>query len=198
MYASAFDEALSKPLITQNHDDERISKDKKSNHCLPSTSYDIESHGDAFSDSHGTSSSGASSTKSLEHTQQHFVYHPPAEHSLLLMNDEFNSSSVVDSLLLRERHEETQKIHKNMSTIREISSTLAQLIHSQQHDVDIIEENAIHVHENTGEALSMLEKAQQLLKNGLDREEGVMRMFFLVIAVGGGAISFVMLLESLL
>lgn len=187
MYASAFDEALSKPLITTQHDNLR-QPNEKPNRRLSLQSYDIENHGDISSD-HDVSVSSH---------QPKLVYHPPVEQSLLLLNDELNSSSVVDSLLLRERHEETQNIHKNMSTIQEISTTLAQLIHSQQHDIDIIEENAIHVHENTEEALSMLEKAQLLLKNGLGREEGAMRMFFLVIAVGGGAISFVMLLESLL
>jgi hypothetical protein len=200
LYSSAFDDAMSKPLISaqertdsqnnttkNNHNhynNNKNNNNNKSSHIFIEQEQDIESN----------QSMAMYSNQVLEKSK---LYNPPALQTDYQLHDE-SDSSMIDLLILRERHEETQQIHSNMSTIREINTTLAQLVQSQQHDIDLIEENAIDVHENTAEALTLLEKANKLLKDGLGMEEGIMRMFFLVIAVGGGAIGIVMLLEALL
>jgi hypothetical protein len=197
LFSSAFDDAMSKPLISiQQQQQERTepqnsvgnihSTHNLSRHLPPEKYHDIENN----------RSTAIYSNNVSEESQS---YNPPVlQTDYDQLHEESDSSSMIDLLLLRERHEETQQIHSNMSTIREINTTLAQLVSSQQHDIDIIEENAIDVHENTTEALTMLEKANRLLKDGMGMEEGIMRMFFLVIAIGGGAIGIVMFLEALL
>jgi hypothetical protein len=192
LFSSAFDDAMSKPLIrTEPLNNNNSSNDYKNRTSQLSPQKDQD-------DIENNISTVMNSNQISEKSQP---YSPPApllQTEYQLHDDEADSSSRIDLLILRERHEETQQIHSNMSTIREINTTLAQLVNSQQHDIDLIEENAIDIHENTTEALTMLEKANKLLKDGMGMEEGIMRMFFLVFAVGGTAIGVVMFFEAIL
>lgn len=193
LFSSAFDDAMSKPLIRtepQNNNNGNSNHKNRTSQLSPQQDHD---------DIENNRSTAMYSNQILEKSQP---YSPPAPllqaEYQLHDDDETDSSSRIDLLILRERHEETQQIHSNMSTIREINTTLAQLVNSQQHDIDLIEENAIDIHENTTEALTMLEKANKLLKDGMGMEEGIMRMFFLVFAVGGTVIGIVMFFEAIL
>jgi hypothetical protein len=102
----------------------------------------------------------------------------------------------IEKELLRERHVESQNISNQMQQILEINQDLAALVSDQQETIDIIEENAYEVHDHAERGLSQLRKAQNIMRNTIQRE-GFMRIFFMVIGAGGLLIALVMLLESL-
>ena len=83
-----------------------------------------------------------------------------------------------------------------MRQINAINQDLACLVSSQQETIDIIEQDAYEIHDRSEKGVGHLQMAKKMMRNGM-RGEGVMRVFFFVLAVGGTFIALVLLLEAL-
>lgn len=101
----------------------------------------------------------------------------------------------IDAALLQERNLESANVARSMRQIHEINLDLASLVESQQETVDAVEEHAYNVHDNAQRGVSHLQKAKDMMKDGM-RNEGFMRVFFVVMGVGGVMIAIVLLLEA--
>mmetsp|Transcript_19550 Transcript_19550/g.29607 ORF Transcript_19550/g.29607 Transcript_19550/m.29607 type:complete len:205 (+) Transcript_19550:127-741(+) len=193
-YASPFDEAMSKPLIPTGNDDDG---------GLPPLS---------GSSSVSSNTSSSYSKKGLEmrtkHSSTSAKYKPPLPDSYekattnlanntthtFTTNMELNQMD-IDAALLQERNVESTNVARSMRQIHEINLDLASLVESQQETVDAVEEHAYNVHDNAQRGVSHLQKAKDMMKDGM-RNEGFMRVFFVVMGVGGLMIAIVLLLEA--
>lgn len=194
-YASPFDEAMSKPLIPAGNDDDG---------GLPPLS---------GSSSVSSNTSSSYSKKGLEmrtkHSSTSAKYKPPlpdsyetetTNHASNTTNNTFTTNMElnqmdIDAALLQERNLESANVARSMRQIHEINLDLASLVESQQETVDAVEEHAYNVHDNAQRGVSHLQKAKDMMKDGM-RNEGFMRVFFVVMGVGGVMIAIVLLLEA--
>lgn len=103
----------------------------------------------------------------------------------------------INTALLRERHEESEKVAQSMRQIHEINQDLATLVQSQQETIDQVESDAYGIHDNAERGVSNLQKAKNMMKVGM-KQEGFQRIFFAVMAIGGLMIAVVLFLEAFL
>jgi hypothetical protein len=201
--SSPFDLALSRPLIDdQTAIEEQINK-TNTNNSNNSSSNSNSQHATYTNkltgitpnhDNHYQPPSASTST-SLPHLSD-----DDEEQSLLLTQLTSNSTTglgtQIDSALLSERYQESQHITQQMRQINAINQDLAHLVSSQQDTIDVIEQDAYEIHERAEMGVGHLQKAKEMMRDGM-RGEGLMRVFFFVLAVGGTFIALVLLLEAL-
>jgi hypothetical protein len=207
VYSSPFDDALSKPLIEQQDDDttnistniitrnntrnSNINNKNKNKTILKQGKQSAYAKLDPLS---STSSQHYSPPPALDEEQQET--HQSLFYSQLTSTTPQPLGTHIESALLTERHAESQNISIQMRQILEINQDLATLVSSQQETIDVIEDNAYEVHDRAERGVGHLQRAKGLMKNAMN-SEGVMRIFFLVVAVGGMFIALVLLLEAL-
>jgi hypothetical protein len=207
VYSSPFDDALSKPLIEQQDDDttnistniitrnntrnSNINNKNKNKTILKQGKQSAYAKLDPLS---STSSQHYSPPPALDEEQQET--HQSHFYSQLTSTTPQPLGTHIESALLTERHAESQNISIQMRQILEINQDLATLVSSQQETIDVIEDNAYEVHDRAERGVGHLQRAKGLMKNAMN-SEGVMRIFFLVVAVGGMFIALVLLLEAL-
>lgn len=196
-YPSPFDLALSKPLIdnsdpegaTQNDTAGNSDKDGNggSTEMMKQSMWTInDKNRAAFSNKLSESSYTPPST---DEEQQSLLFHQ-------LTNPSATLGTEIDSALLQERYEESQAITQEMRTISAIHKDLATLVESQQETIDVIEQDAYDIHDRAEKSVGHLQRAKELMKVGM-RSEGLMRVFFMVLAVGGVFIALILFLEAL-
>jgi len=100
----------------------------------------------------------------------------------------------IDDVLLRERHNETLEITKEMRQIRDISLDLANIVDDQQTNFDVIEEDAHAIHDSAERGVGHLVRAAELIKTG-SQTESFWKVLFGVLATGGLVIAIVCLRE---
>jgi len=208
-YPSPFDEALSKPLIERQDDTTttlrtatatatattRDSTHNK-NTSLNSNPFENQNRNQAaYANKLDPLSPSAYSPpptldEEQQDTQQFLLY------SQLTSETPQQLGTHIDTELLRERNSESRHISTQMRQILEINQDLACLVSSQQETIDVIEDNAFEIHDMAERSVSHLQRAKGLMKSAMN-SEGVMRIFFLVVAVGGLFIALVLLLEAL-
>ena len=205
-YASPFDEALSKPLIEQKDDN---TSTRNSSTCNTDHNKDTDASLSSSSSSANPFQNQAAYAKLTP--LSHDTYLPPPalldeeqqETQQSLLYTQLTSATPqplgthIESALLSERHLESQHISIQMRQILEINQDLATLVSTQQETIDIIEDNAYEVHDRAERGVGHLQRAKGLMKNAMDGE-GVMRIFFLVVAVGGLFLALVLLLEAIM
>ena len=202
-YSSPFDDALSKPLIELQDDTatttSTTSRDSTHNKSAPLNSNPFENQNRnqaAYTNKLAPLSSSASYSppptldEEQQDTQQFLLY------SQLTSETPQQIGTHIDTELLRERNSESQHISTQMRQILDINLDLAFLVSSQQENIDGVEDNAFEIHDNAERGVSHLRRAKGLMKNAMN-SEGVIRIFFLVVAVGGMFIALVLLLEAL-
>ena len=198
--ASQFDLALSKPLIEPATSDESFMATNGNGTSTSATA-------SASASSTGQSATYSNKLSAMTPNNNNFnnAYNPPQlndeeEQSLLLTQITSPTAShlgtQIDTALLTERHSESQHIHQQMRTINAINQDLACLVESQQETIDVIEQDAFEIHDRTERGVSHLMRAKKMMKDGM-RGEGIMRVFFFVLAVGGTFIALILLLEAL-
>jgi hypothetical protein len=166
-YSSAFDEALTKPLVTT------AVQPPKSQNRFPTNRNDGNGTTRPSTLKPKTATPPPESFRSTNpfhdsnnhQGQGHAGYNPPQlndeeaqaqAHSqaqtqaqaLLIQNDGTSAHSELEVALLQERHSETVQIHDRMRQIRDINLDLASLVEGQQEMVDEVEENAEQVYES--------------------------------------------------
>jgi hypothetical protein len=193
--SSPFDLALSKPLIEdQTAIEEEIYNSNKNNTSLTQNNGQQATYTNKL-------------TAILPNNNNDNIYTPPLPHlsdeeqqSLLMTQLTSKNPSAlgtqIDSALLSERFQDSQHITQQMRQINAINQDLACLVSSQQETIDIIEQDAYEIHDRSEKGVGHLQRAKKLMRNGM-RGEGVMRVFFFVLAVGGTFIALVLLLEAL-
>ncbi len=198
--SSPFDLALSRPLIDdQTAIEEEIYNSNRNNASAHSNLSASNNNGQQATYTNKLTGFLPSSTGS--------EYKPPLpqlsdeEQQSLLMTQitSENPSALgtqIDNALLSERYQESQHITQQMRQINAINQDLACLVSSQQETIDIIEQDAYEIHSRAEKGVGHLEMAKKMMKDGM-RGEGVMRVFFFVLAVGGTFIALVLLLEAL-
>lgn len=156
---SAFDEALSKPLMTSNDSDSGSVASTMSS----STSSSYRKSLPAGFAANINSSRGKSKHQPLRQLE----YEPP-EQSTPFMEQKHNQqeminleggSSDLDAELARERAAEMSTITGSMRTIKKIYEDLAVIVDEQQDDIDDIEMNASQTMARAEEGVGQLEKA---------------------------------------
>ena len=173
-YSSAFDEALTKPLVTTKVNTNHKAKTTAlpvSNNSITNTAKPHprgppppESFPASNPFEHGYNPPALDEESQQSQRQQQPHGHPQQGHplpnddtmtsmetqsqSLLLHNDGTSQHSELEVALLQERHEETVQIHSNMRTIRDIHLDLATLVEGQQDMVDEVETNAEQVYQS--------------------------------------------------
>lgn len=214
-YKSPFDEAMSKPLISD--DTQSVTNNKSSSgSSSPSTTSNQRS-------SLSSLTSSFTSKKLPLQNNNNNVAPPPPESFSKFNIDQTNDSnaeeeyqppsltletatesaypeqSSLEAALIRERNEESRSILQKMNTISAISSELNSLVMSQQETVDEMEENAYRIHDSAERGVAELEKANEMMrKNNGSGVEVFWKFFFGVIGVGGLVVAFVIFLHSFL
>ena len=223
-YKSPFDEAMSKPLISD--DTQSVTNNNSTSGGSPLTSNNASSN----------QKSSLSSLTSVFHSKKlpfqnsltpninsnNNVAPPPPESFSKFNIDQANHSnteeeeyqppsltletttesanldqSSLEAALLRERNEESRSILQKMNTISAISSELNSLVMNQQETVDEMEENAYRIHDSAERGVAELEKANEMMrKNNGSGVEVFWKFFFGVIGVGGLIVAFVIFLHS--
>jgi hypothetical protein len=213
-YSSPFDDALSKPLIDNQRAES--TKDKKGHDEQQPSSSSISDKFAVFSKKLDLPSSNSTAQNLSVHqrplasslafagdpnqqesndTYDDGIYHPP---HLTLETTENIQSTQLDRALLQERHNESLNIVQNMQTINAISSELNSIIGSQQEMVDVVEEDALNVHDNAEKGLSQLERASKIMRNNDGSGvETFWRVFFGVLSLGGLIIAWIILWHAL-
>ena len=205
-YSSPFDDALSKPLIERQDDTTATptttttttTRNSTHNKSAPLNSNPFENQNRnqaAYANKLAPLSPSPYSPpptldEEQQDTQQFLLY------SQLTSETPQQLGTHIDTELLRERNSESRHISTQMRQILEINQDLAFLVSSQQETIDGVEDNAFEIHDNAERGVSHLRRAKGLMKNAMN-SEGVMRIFFLVVAVGGMFIALVLLLEAL-
>ena len=215
-YSSPFDQALSKPLIDtqQGHDTTTSTSTSTSTSTNTSRTGTNTSTQPQPQQNHAAFSNKLSAQAPNKQnvyppsSYSSYTYKPPTailndeeQQSLLLTQLVSESPSTlgtqIDHALLQERHNESYRITTQMRQIHEINQDLATLVESQQETIDIIEQDAYDIHDSTERGVGHLERAKGLM-NGAMRSEGLMRVFFMVIAAGGLFIALILLLEAMM
>jgi hypothetical protein len=193
-YSSPFDDALSKPLIELQDDTatttSTTSRDSTHNKSAPLNYQAAYTNKLAPLSSSASYSPPPTLDEEKQDTQQFLLY------SQLTSETPQQIGTHIDTELLRERNSESQHISTQMRQILDINLDLAFLVSSQQENIDGVEDNAFEIHDNAERGVSHLRRAKGLMKNAMN-SEGLMRIFFLVVAVGGLFIALVLLLEAL-
>lgn len=223
-YKSPFDEAMSKPLISD--DTQSVTNNNSTSGGSPLTSNNASSN----QKSSLSSLTSAFNSKKLPFqnsltpniNSNNNVAPPPPESFSKFNIDQANHSnteeeeyqppsltletttesanldqSSLEAALLRERNEESRSILQKMNTISAISSELNSLVMNQQETVDEMEENAYRIHDSAERGVAELEKANEMMrKNNGSGVEVFWKFFFGVIGVGGLIVAFVIFLHS--
>ena len=194
--SSPFDLALSRPLIDdQTAIEEQINQANQINNNSQQATYTNKLTG--ITPNQNNNHYEPPSASSLPHLSDDG---DDEEQSLLLTQLTSNSTTglgtQIDSALLSERYRESQHITQQMRQINAINQDLAHLVSSQQDTIDVIEQDAYEIHERAEMGVGHLQKAKEMMRDGM-RGEGLMRVFFFVLAVGGTFIALVLLLEAL-
>ena len=199
--SSPFDEAMSKPLIETPSQEQELTDRKFSQENSRSNAQQTETNATYTNKLTSLSPLASHGTNNINSDYAPPSYDQNDEEANNLIYQQLTSATMqplgthIENELLRERHVESQNISNQMQQILEINQDLAVLVSDQQETIDIIEENAYEVHDHAERGLSQLRKAQNILRNTIQRE-GFMRIFFMVIGAGGLLIALVMLLES--
>lgn len=188
-HTSAFDQALSKPLIPPSNitaDTNREQKQLTSSRSSGTTTASFSSGLPARNkpkqlDSNNPFDDSYQPPNLAEEEQQQI--------SLLAGMEEGNE---MEAALLRERHTETLEITNEMRQIHEISQDLANIVNDQQSNFDEIEEEAQAVHDSTQRGMGHLERAAQLIST-TSRLESFWKVLFGVLAMGGLVIAIIIL-----
>jgi hypothetical protein len=220
-YKSPFDEALSKPLIsddTQNvstHQSENnsnnknsilASTDKKSGNkssapssAVYSKKLNVQSQMDRLQSSYSnTKEYFSNGNTGNSETQLSQDYQPPNLTLESKMEDPSANQNSLEVALLRERNEESRSILEKMNTISAISSELNSLVASQQDTIDEVEDHAYGIHDAAERGVTQLESANSMMRrNNGSGVEVFWKFFFGVIGIGGLIIAFVIFLHSL-
>lgn len=200
--SSPFDEAMSKPLIETPSQEQELPDRKFSQENSWSNTQQTEHNATYTNKLTSLSPLASHRTNNINSDYAPPSYDQNDEEANNLIYQQLTSATMqplgtqIENELLRERHVESQNISNQMQQILEINQDLAVLVSDQQETIDIIEENAYEVHDHAERGLSQLRKAQNIMRNTIQRE-GFMRIFFMVIGAGGLLIALVMLLESL-
>jgi len=220
-YSSAFDEALTKPLVTtavppksQNRfptngngtgtfstATTRPSTSKPKTVTAPPPESFRSTNPFHDSNDQGQGQAGynppqLNDEESQAHSQSQSQAQAQQQQPLLIENDGTSAHSELEVALLQERHMETVQIHDRMRQIRDINLDLASLVEGQQEMVDEVEENAEQVYESARSGTTHLEKAQLLYKNTVEGE-GFWKIFFTVLGGGGLILALIHLLSFL-
>lgn len=195
-HTSAFDRALSKPLIppanTTAETDGEQKQSTASRSSRPITA--------AFS---------SKKLPALNRPKQQPTSNNPFEDSYrppILAEEEEKQQQVsllagmeegreMEAALLKERHTETLEITSQMRQIHEISQDLANIVNDQQSNFDVIEEDAQAVHDSTERGMGHLERAAQLVSTG-SKYEAFWKVLAGVLAVGGLGIAIIILVHA--
>ena len=189
--SSPFDLALSRPLIDdQTAIEEQINQANQINNNSQQATYTNKLTG--ITPNQNNNHYEPPSASSLPHLSDDG---DDEEQSLLLTQLTSNSTTglgtQIDSALLSERYRESQHITQQMRQINAINQDLAHLVSSQQDTIDVIEQDAYEIHERAEMGVGHLQKAKEMMRDGM-RGEGLMRVFFFVLAVGGTFIALVL------
>jgi len=204
-HVSAFDEALSKPLVSKSDNTNTVAASSSPKKGLWKESQSSTSSSPGRNTNAGTSIAStvaaAFSSVKLPSQQKHGnisknpfdeSYRPP---NLMpeeqQQNQQHMSMSLLqgmevkemDEALLRERHTEALEITQDMRQIREISQDLAIIVNEQQTYIDDIEEDAHAIHDSAEKGLSHLERAANFIT--VSKNERFSRVLFGAIALVG-------------
>lgn len=194
---SAFDEALSRPLVPSSK-----------NYVEANSSSQVEQK--QFISSSRPKATSFSSIKLPTQNSRRIStpanpfddsYQPP---NLLQEQDQQKVSLLagmeegthMDEVLLRERHTETLEITREMRQIHEISQDLANIVNDQQSNFDEIEEDAHAVHDSAERGVGHLERAARLI-NSTSQIESFWKVLFGVLAMGGLVIAIILFTQGI-